>query len=108
TKPATIAGSAVKGPKHNKTPHTSETTAAELAGGFSPRGNPVFGSIDMACIAIVCGLPVIGLGTPGGDDRPAGPKLPGGAGEKPPGDPKPPGGGPERPPQPPPWATRAG
>jgi hypothetical protein len=59
--PATIAGTPVNGPRQSKIPHTSETTASVLAGGFSPRGKPVFGSIVMACMAMVSGEPVIGL-----------------------------------------------
>jgi len=43
-------------------PQLSEYPAASvLAGGFSPRGKPVFGSIVMACMAMVSGEPVIGL-----------------------------------------------
>jgi hypothetical protein len=59
--PAIIAGMPVKGPKQSKIPHTKATTAAVLAGGFSPRGKPVFGSMVMACSAIVAAEPVIGL-----------------------------------------------
>src|SRR6478735_3453908 len=62
--PAIIAGMPVNGPKHSKIPHTNATTAAVLAGGFSPRGRPVVGSMVMACIAIVAAEPVIGF--PGG------------------------------------------
>ena len=44
-KPAMIAGMPVSGPKHISTPHTNATTLAVLAGGFSPRGMPVLGSM---------------------------------------------------------------
>src|SRR5690606_8616989 len=65
--PATIAATPVTTGKHNNMPHTRDTTAAVLAGGFSPRGNPVFGSIVMACSAMVSGLPVMGFAArPGG------------------------------------------
>ncbi len=37
-------------------------TDAVLAGGFSPRGSPVRGSMVSACIAIVSGEPVMGFG----------------------------------------------
>ena len=51
----------VNGPKQSKIPHTNATTAAVLAGGFSPRGNPVLGSMVMACSSMVAADPVIGL-----------------------------------------------
>ncbi len=59
--PAIIAGMPVNGPRQIKIPHTKATTAAVLAGAFSPRGKPVLGSMVMACIAIVAAEPVIGL-----------------------------------------------
>ena len=68
-----IAGMPVNGPKQSKIPQTNATTATVLAGGFSPRGNPVFGSIVMACIAMVSGEPVIGLA---GGPYPPGPGGP--------------------------------
>jgi hypothetical protein len=60
--PAMIAGKPVNGPRQSRMPHTSATTAAMLAGGLSPRGKPVLGSIVMACRAMVSGEPVIGFG----------------------------------------------
>jgi hypothetical protein len=63
-KPAMMAGIPVKGPRHRRMPQTSATTEAVLAGGRSPRGSPVLGSMLIACIAIVSGEPVIGLGGP--------------------------------------------
>ena len=42
-------------------PQTSDSTAAALAGGFSPLGKPVRGSMVMACSAMVSAEPVMGF-----------------------------------------------
>jgi hypothetical protein len=60
-----------------------------LAGGDSPFGRPVLGSMVMACNAMVSGLPVMGFaGRPGGPPPPdpAG-GIPGGGARCPPGGP---------------------
>jgi len=61
TSPATMAARPVSGPRHNKIPQTSDSTAAGPAGGFSPFGSPVRGSMVMAWSAMVAAEPVIGF-----------------------------------------------
>src|SRR5687767_10055488 len=91
--PAMMAARPVIGPRQSKMPQTNATTAAVLAGGFSPRGNPVLGSIVTACMAMLWGEPVIGFGGQLGPGGGGGVKELGGAGAPGPQGPCPGGGG---------------